>query len=231
MEHQEIEPGFGERLLREIIATPALKEVILLQMKDIKPETAPGLVKNLLWGDPGISMSLFGSISDAVNWLAEFLLELGRQLNGIPEPLLRDILGRIGAGIDLNRLKQFPEVYGELLRRLLLDGGKSPDEVRTAVITAFNRAISVLDQVTLPLEKNREEIARALRLGLKELDTAALARSARRLGALAASLLRPEREEGREKGAAGALKIIAGIISGVIIFRLIKRILLRMRGR
>ncbi len=105
-ERQETVPGLGERLLREILDTPALKEVILLQMKDIRPEAASGLVKTLLWGDPGISMSLFGTLPQAANWLLEFLLELGRQLNGLPEPLLKDILGRIGAGIDRERARE-----------------------------------------------------------------------------------------------------------------------------
>ncbi len=98
MEDSIFTPGLTERLMKEIIETPALKEIILLQMKDVKAETAPGVVKTLLWGDPGISMSLFGAAPDAINWLLELLLELGRQLNGIPEPLLKDILGRIGAG-------------------------------------------------------------------------------------------------------------------------------------
>ncbi len=231
MDEQRMEPGFSERLLREIIATPALKEVILLQMKGIKPEAASGLVKNLLWGDPGISMSLFGSLSDVVNWLVEFLLELGRQLNGIPEPLLKDLLGRIGAGIDLERMKQFPEVYGEFLRRLLLDEEKGPDEVRAAVVSALNRAISALDQATLPLERNREEIARALRQALKELDTAALARSARRLGNLAASSFRAERREKKGKGAAGALKAASGVLGAIIALRLVKKVLVKMKKR
>lgn len=211
MDEMKTTPGLSERLLREVIATPALKELMLLQMKDIKPETAPGLVKTLLWGDPGISMSLFGAMPDAVNWLLELLLELGRQLNGLPEPLLKDILGQVGSGIDGERLKQFPEVYGQLARRLLIGEGKTPEETRAAVVAALNTALAALDGLTLRLEDNRAEIARSLASGLKELETAALARSLRRIGLLALATARPP----GGKAGGKAVKVVLAVVGGI----------------
>lgn len=231
MDQSQVNPGLGERLLREIIATPALKEVILLQMKDIKPETASGLVKTLLWGDPGISMSLFGALPDAVNWLLELLLELGRQLNGLPEPLLKDILGRIGSGIDRDRLAQFPEIYGKLLRRLVVGEGRPPEEVRDAVVTAINRTIAVLDRATSRLEENRKEIARALHRAWKEMDTSALARSARCLAALAAAAARPERGEEKTKKPGGAWKVAAGALAVLLVVRILGKAMRRTKKR
>ena len=203
--------GLSERLLREVIATPALKELIIMQMKDIKPETAPGVVKTLLWGDPGISMSLFGALPDAVNWVLELLLELGRQLNGLPEPLLKDILGQVGSGIDVEKLKQFPDVYAQLTRRLLIGEGKTPEEARAAVIAAINTALAVLDSLTVRLEDNRTEIARSLVSGFKELETAPLARSLRRVALLALAAARPPREEAGGKAVKAALAVVGGI--------------------
>jgi len=231
VEHQEVSPGIGERILKEIIATPALKEVFLLQIKDIKPETASGLVKTLLWGDPGISMSLFGALPDAVNWLLEFLLELGRQLNGLPEPLLKDILSRIGAGIDRERLGEFPKEYGKLVRRLLVGEGKPPEEVRDAVVSALNRALEALDRSTSRLEANREEIARTVRRAWKEMDKDALARTARRLASLAAAAARPERREGEARGAPGAAKLAAVALAALVALRFLRKGLKRKRKR
>jgi len=159
-----VTPGLSERILKEVMATPALKELVILQMKDIKPDTAPGVVKMLLWGDPGISMSLFGALPEAVNWLLELLLELGRQLNGLPEPLLKDILGQVGGGIDGERLKQFPEIYGQLIRRILIGEGKTPEETRAAVTSALNAALAGLDALTVKLEDNRADGYRPLPL-------------------------------------------------------------------
>jgi hypothetical protein len=204
-------PGFSERLLREVIATPALKELIILQIKDIKPETAPGVIKTLLWGDPGISMSLFGALPDAVNWLLELLLELGRQLNDLPEPMLKDILSQVGSGIDAERLRQFPDVYGQLARRLLIGEGKTPEEARAGFIAALNTALAALDGLTLQLEDNRAEIARSLAAGFRELETAALARSLRRVALLALAAARPPREKAGGKAVKAALAVVGGI--------------------
>ena len=38
MQDKNVAPGLSERILKEIIATPALKELILLRMKDIKAQ-------------------------------------------------------------------------------------------------------------------------------------------------------------------------------------------------
>jgi len=225
-----VNPGLGERLLREVIATPALKEVILLQMKGIRPEAASGLVKTFLWGDPGISMSLFGAFPDLANWLLEFLLELGRQLNGLPEPLLKDILGRIGGGIDRERLGRLPEVYGALLRRLAVGGDSTPDEVREAAVAALNRLLSALDRATARLEENRAEIARTLSLARGEMDTAALARSLRRIAALALAAARPPREK-KEGAARRAAAGVAAAVAALLLLRLAKRKAAALRKR
>lgn len=214
--------GLSERILREVIATPAFKELMILQMKDIKAETAPGLVKTLLWGDPGISMSLFGALPDAVNWLVEFLLELGRQLNSLPEPLLKDILGQIGTGIESERLKEFPEVYGRLVRRILVGEDVSPEEVRAAVFTALNTGLAGLDSLTVKLEANRADIARTLSEGAKSLDTAALARSMRRIGLVALAAARPPKETGDRKSAGKTAGAIIALLAVLVMFKKIR---------
>ena len=213
-------PGLSERILKEVIATPALKELILLQMKDIKAETAPGLVKTLLWGDPGISMSLFGALPDAVNWLLELLLELGRQLNGLPEPLLKDILGQVGLGIDGERLQQLPEVYGQLARRLIVGEGKTPEETRASAIAALNSALAGLDRLTAKLEENRADIARSLGRDIRALDTAALGRSLRRVGLLAVAAARGPKEKAASK-APKAAAVAAGAVAALLALRVV----------
>lgn len=224
MQDKDIAPGLSERIAREIIATPALKELILLQMKDIKAETAPGLVRTLLWGDPGISMSLFGALPDAVNWLLELLLELGRQLNGLPEPLLKDILGQVGTGIDGERLQQLPDVYAQLAKRLVVGEDKTPEETRAAVIAAINSALSGLDRLTARLEDNRADIARSLARDVKALDTAALARSLRRVGLVAVAAARGPREKASGKAPKAAAAIGGGVAALIVLRMVIKRV-------
>ena len=173
--------GLSELVLREILRTPAFKEVILLLMKDVNADTAPGLVKTILWEDPGISMSLFGAFPDMINWLLEFLLETGRQLNGLPEPLLKDILGRIGSGIDPERLMQFPEVYGQLAKRLLIGDDGTAEEAQALATRVVNAALADGDRFTSRLEDKREETARSVARGLDELDTMSVGKILNRL--------------------------------------------------
>lgn len=224
MERQNVAPGLSERILKEVIATPAMKELILLTLKDIKAETAPGLIKTLLWGDPGISMSLFGALPDAVNWLLELLLELGRQLNALPEPLLADILGQVGKGIDSERLKQFPAVYALLANRLLFGDEATPEEKRAAVVGAVNSLLAGLDRLTLELERNRQEVARTLSQGIRALDKAALMRSLRRVGPVVLAAARPPREKGAGKAPRAAAVAAGGVAALVALRVVIKKI-------
>jgi hypothetical protein len=167
--------GLSERLMREMMRTPAMKELVLLQLKDIDPDSAPGLVRTMLWEDPGVSLSLFGALPDTVNWLLEFLLELGRQFNGLPEPLLRDFLGRIGEGIDPERLKELPQVYGQLLGRLLADE-ETAGEAQALVTQMINTALNGADQLTSKMDENREELARSIAKAMDETDPAPMGR-------------------------------------------------------
>jgi len=185
--------GLSELVLREVLRTPVLKEVILSLMKDVNADTAPGMVKTILWEDPGISMSLFGAFPDMINWLLEFLLETGRQLNGLPEPLLKDILGRIGSGIDQERLKQFPEVYSQLAKRLLTGDAGTAGDAQALATRVVNAALAGTDQLTSRLEDNREEIARFLARSLDDLDTTSLGNIFNRLIGLGNAVRRSRR--------------------------------------
>jgi len=173
--------GLSERLVSEILRTPVLRELIILVMKDIDADTAPGLVKTVLWGEAGVSLSLFGAVPDMVNWLLEFLLETGRQLNGIPAPLLREFLVKIGSAIDSERLGQFPGVYGDLVKRLLIVEGGGTGDAGAIAAKAVNAALTGIDQLTSGLDDDREQVAGAIAGSLDELDTVTLGRILNRL--------------------------------------------------
>jgi hypothetical protein len=185
--------GLSERVLSEILQTPALKELLILMMKDIDPDAAAGLVRTVLWGEAGVSLSLFGALPDMVNWLLEFLLETGRQLNGIPAPLLREFLVKVGSAIDSERLGQFPGVYGDLVKSLLMEGDGDAKDAGAMAARAVNAALAGIDQLTSSLDKNREQVAGAVALSLDELDTVTLGKVLNRFLALGNSVRRARR--------------------------------------
>lgn len=185
--------GLSERVLTEILRTPALKELIILLMKDIDADKAPGLIRTVLWGEAGVSLSLFGAFPDMANWLLELLLETGRQLNGLPEPLLREFLVQVGSGIDQARLRQFPEVYGLLAKRLLAGADGRAEDAGAFTARALNAALAGADRLTSGLDDNREESARAIAATLDGVDTASAGRILNRFLALGNEVRRARR--------------------------------------
>jgi len=90
----------ADRILRELIRTPKFKEVVMVLLNSIDPPSARALVRTFMWGDPGLLMSIMGSLPQMINTGSEALAELAAQMNTMPPLLLQDFLNRVFAGID-----------------------------------------------------------------------------------------------------------------------------------
>lgn len=181
MEELEARAGLAERVLREVLSTPALKELVLLQLKDIRPEKASGLARTLLWGDPAVSMSLIGALPQVANWLVEFFLELVRQLDSLPEPLLRDLVSAAGSGIETWRFSQLRDTLASLLKKIVAEDGFGAEARAKRLSSALDRLASSLDRLASQLEQRRGEAYLFLRTLRTETDWRRLASSTRRL--------------------------------------------------
>ena len=90
----------ADRILRELVRTPKFKEAVIILLKSIDPPAARSLVRTFFWGDPGLLMSIMGSLPEMINVGSEALAEMAAQMNSMPPLLLRDFLNRVFAGID-----------------------------------------------------------------------------------------------------------------------------------
>ncbi len=90
----------ADRILRELIRTPKFKDGLMILLSSIDPPSARSLVRTLFWEDPGLFMSILGSLPGLMNLGAEALAEVAAQMNALPAPLLHDLLERVVAGID-----------------------------------------------------------------------------------------------------------------------------------
>lgn len=90
----------ADRILRELIRTPKFKEGAIILLNSIDPPAARKLVRTFFWQDPGLLMSIMGSLPAMINVAAEALAEVAAQMNGMPPLLLRDFLNQVFAGID-----------------------------------------------------------------------------------------------------------------------------------
>lgn len=218
MEERAPEAGLAERILREVLDTPALKELALIQLKGIRPESAAGLARALLWGDPALSMSLVGALPRAVNWLSEFLLELGRQLDSLPEPLLADLARAAASGIDAERLRLLARTYLSLAGKALAISGKGPGELARLLGSSVNRFAVSLERAASRVEARREEASAFLRALKENVDSRLLASSLRHLLSATASLRRDLKPRPfSEKAAKGKRFLVIALIAFLLI--------------
>jgi hypothetical protein len=228
--------GLGQKLLSEMLKTPAVKEAILVNIRDMKADNAAGLVKTLLWTDAGFFLSMIGVLPTLVNYCVEFVLELGRQFGSMPAPLLKDFVNQVTGGLELERMAELPEVYGPFLNRMIREDPQAVEALLKAAAITANSAVKVsgnsLEMITEHLEQGR---ARSDRKALDREALAGLINSALRLinhtlnegsyqwGELLASV---DREEAKQVGrrilglipatAKGLMKVLwGGIMRGM----------------
>lgn len=105
-------------LMRELIRTPAFKEMVNLFLRDISPENARELVRTLLWEDVGFFMGALGAMPQIISYMGGAVAELGVQLNNIPPPFLKEALGAMQDEIDIEVFKSIPAAFSPILKTM-----------------------------------------------------------------------------------------------------------------
>jgi hypothetical protein len=90
----------ADRILRELLRTPKFKEAIMILLNSIDPPAARRLVRTFFWQDPGLLMSIIGSLPSLINLGSEALAEVADQLSSMPPPLVQDLFFQVITGID-----------------------------------------------------------------------------------------------------------------------------------
>jgi len=118
MENSAVMPAKGG-VLKEVLSTPFVKDIIRSSLQSRKPDKSHPLVVALVWQDPEVILSILGSIPPIVNSCVGALAETGNQLNEKFSPeLLRDYLGSIINDIDTDEFKALAEAYTTMLKNL-----------------------------------------------------------------------------------------------------------------
>ncbi len=89
-----------DRILRQLISTPKFKETVITLLNAVDPPAARRLVRTIFWQDPGLLMSVLGTLPAILNTAFQALAEAAAQMNSMPAPLLQDLLHRIVEGLD-----------------------------------------------------------------------------------------------------------------------------------
>jgi hypothetical protein len=118
MENSAVIPAKGG-VLKEVLSTPFVKDIIRSSLQSRKPDKSHPLVVALIWQDPEVILSILGSLPPIVNSCVGALAETGNQLNEKFSPeLLRDYLGSIINDIDADEFKALVEAYATMIKNL-----------------------------------------------------------------------------------------------------------------
>lgn len=82
----------GARVAGRLLKSPRFRRDVEIVRDHVDPDEAPGLVRTLLWTDPGLSLSLVTAAPAVLNAGIEALREVVVQLEGMPRPAIKEFL-------------------------------------------------------------------------------------------------------------------------------------------
>jgi hypothetical protein len=106
-------------VIKEILATPFVKDIIRSSLKSAASENDPSFVRTFLWEDPEISMAVLSTLPHIINRCTGSLAEAGREIDEKFSPhLLKGYLTAMGEDIDMNRITACAEIWGKIISNL-----------------------------------------------------------------------------------------------------------------
>ena len=118
MENSAAMPAEGG-VMKEVLSTPFVKDIIRSNLNSIKPDKSHPLVKALIWQDPEIILSILGTIPPLINSCIGALAETGKQVSEKLSPeLIRNYFASILKDIDIKEFKALAESYTNLIKNL-----------------------------------------------------------------------------------------------------------------
>lgn len=127
-----------DSVIREILRTPAFKDLIMLELTGPSSGSARKLLRTLLWEDSALFFSLLGALPRNFNFTVEFLDELGKQLNQIPPEMLRQYLSQMGADVDKGSLQALVQTFTTLVEKLIAENIRFRQHLRGEAFEAIN---------------------------------------------------------------------------------------------
>lgn len=106
-------------VIKEILATPFVKDLIRANLKSAAIESDPSLVRTLLWQDPEVSLAVLSTLPHLVNRCTGALSEAGREIDEKFSPeLLKSYLTAMGKDINTDNITACFDVWGRIITNL-----------------------------------------------------------------------------------------------------------------
>ena len=106
-------------VIKEILATPFVKDLIRNRLKSVAVESDPPLVRTILWQDPEVFLTILSTLPHLVNQCTGALAEAGREIDEKFSPeLLKVYLAAMGNDINTNNIIACADVWGKIISNL-----------------------------------------------------------------------------------------------------------------
>jgi len=106
-------------VIKEILATPFVKDIIRASLKNAADTSDPSLVRTLLWEDPEVSLSVLSTLPHLVNRCTGALSEAGREIDEKFSPeLLQSYLTAMSNDISTDNITACADVWGKIISNL-----------------------------------------------------------------------------------------------------------------
>jgi hypothetical protein len=106
-------------VIKEILATPFIKDLIRANLKSVATESDQSLVRTLLWEDPEVSLAVLSTLPHLVNRCTVALSEAGREIDEKFSPeLLKSYLAAMSKDIKTDNITACAEVWGRIITNL-----------------------------------------------------------------------------------------------------------------
>ena len=129
MMHMESSTRDRSGILRELIRSPLVKDILRVNLNEMNPKTGSQMVKTLLGQDPEVFFGLISSLPVLINTLISASTELAIQLKvKYPPEMLKAFLTSLYDDIDKDALRQCGKAWTELATSLW----KASPELRQA---------------------------------------------------------------------------------------------------
>jgi hypothetical protein len=136
-----VQTGALPRVMRELIRTPVLRELLKMNLAESPPGTAAELARAILFEDVDITLSLLGSSPQALNFLTEFLVETGRQFQNFPAEVLQIFIRQMGKRVDMENLQALPGALAPIIDTLIWSDPEALQSLRNGMVGGANAAL------------------------------------------------------------------------------------------
>jgi len=113
------EGALGSRVLKQVLSTPAYREILRLHLNEFQRGEGKSLVRTLLRSDPELMLGMASATPRLIDTVTESLLVLGQELAAMPAPLVDAYVSQVLRELDTGTLSELFRVWTPLLARAL----------------------------------------------------------------------------------------------------------------